>query len=165
MGSVSKWVWVIGLLVGLSGCGLDSIKSERASVEEASKAIFLKVIDSAKIDAATLSARGQVVNPEYRFNWFGGTGIYSAGSIQAVGVNIEGEATGAGVGSVQGQDPDLREKIYEIQSRSDLSESQKAKLISDVTKSVFKVGEPKVDEPVDPTTSQPVEETHNPVDG
>jgi hypothetical protein len=127
---IARWAAATVGLVGLAGCGLNEIQVERASVVEQSKAIVMKLTDAAKIDQVNLAARGEVTNPEYRYEWFAGTGLFSTGRIQAVGVELSGEAMGAGVGNAAATDPDLREKLYGILQRRDISAIEQRELIT-----------------------------------
>jgi len=113
-----------------SGCGLDSIGNERASIVEQSQAIALKLVDAAKIDQTNLAAGGKIVNPAYVYSWFGGTGIYSSGMIQAIGVEIEADVRGAGLGTAE-FDADMRERIFQILQRRDIADTDKQSLINE----------------------------------
>jgi hypothetical protein len=113
-----------------SGCGLDSIGNERAAIVEQSKAIALKVVDAAKIDQSNLEAGGNIKNPAYDYIIVAGTGFFSYGRIQAIGVEIEASVRGAGLGTAE-FDADMRERIFQILQRRDIADTDKQSLINE----------------------------------
>lgn len=105
--------------VCLSGCGLAEVRNERAAAVEMGKAITLKIIDKAKLDQSSLGASAQVTNPEYQFEFFGGTGLYAKGVVRAIGVDVKAQIAASGTGEINVVDTDLRDRIDEILSRRD----------------------------------------------
>ena len=95
------------------------------------KEIAFKIVDKSKLDQTQLSASGQVVNPEYEFLGWGGTGVIVGGKVRAVGVDMKGSASGAGLGESAAVDQDLREKLYQISERKDISREERKKLIAE----------------------------------
>ena len=112
------------VLLFLCGCGLENIRDERYATVEASKAIFLKIVDKAKIDSSHIDAGGKVINPKYEYTWFGGIGPYSHGSIQAIGVELEASAVASGLGE-GAPDQDMRNKIYDILTQRNFNEQER----------------------------------------
>lgn len=117
------------LVVALSTMfGCSQAEKERQAVVDESKAVMAKVLDSAKLDTATLRAGGKLRNPMYVYDWFGGTGIYSRGSVQIIGVEIEADVAGAGNGTAT-PDKELRATINSILTSKDMAEIEKDKAI------------------------------------
>ena len=104
------------MLVFLTGCPEQREKQAR----EEGQAVFQTVLSKASLDMSNMAAHGRIVNPKYEYTWFGGGGIYSAGSVQAIGVDIGAEVSGSG----KGEDPvdqDLREKVFKCFAIFDIS--------------------------------------------
>jgi len=111
------------------GCGITAqVDRERQAAVEFGKAITLKVIDKAKLDQSLMGASAQVVNPEYKFDFVAGTGIYCSGTVRAIGVDVKAKLDASGQGMVE-PDADLRARIDEILSRRDIAEVERKTLI------------------------------------
>jgi len=125
-------------LVLISGCGLAEIRKERATVSQVAESVAMKVLDRAKLDQTTVGAEGSVHNPAYRYEFFGGTGFFTSGIIQAVGVDLEGRVGGAGSGVAE-PDADLRERIFDILQRDDLGREERKARVFDLIEEYLKL--------------------------
>jgi len=125
---MKRFLLVLPLVVFMFGC-----PQTRENVAlQGTQALMMKIIDKAKIDHSQLSAEGNVTNPSYEYEWFGGVGPYSKGSIRVVGVEVRANAVAAGVGEAE-PDADMREKIWQILQRDEInSEERKNAVIAAV---------------------------------
>lgn len=128
-----RWLLIAIALGGILLEGCSQAEAERQAVVDQSKAILFKVADAAKIDTSSLQAGGVLKNPQYVYEWFGGSGIYSRGSVQVVGVEINADVRGSGTGEAT-VDADLRERIYQVLQRKEINaEARKQLIIETIT--------------------------------
>lgn len=123
-----RWLLIAVALGGILLAGCSQAEAERQAVVDQSKAILFKVADAAKIDTSSLQAGGVLKNPQYVYEWFGGTGVYSRGSVQVVGVEINADVRGSGTGQAT-VDADLRERIYQVLQRKEINAEARKQLI------------------------------------
>lgn len=109
--------------------GCAAMKAEDAAISMA-KEVALKIVDKTKLDESAMQAGGSITNPSYEFSFVAGTGFFANGQIRAVGVNATANVTGSGVGE-GAADQDMREKLYQISERKDISKEERKKLIAD----------------------------------
>jgi hypothetical protein len=106
-------------------------EARETAIREMSEQVFMKVLDKAKLDTATMAASGKAVNPEYRYEWFGGVGPYSTGTVRVIGVELGASVSGAGAGEAV-VDQDLRDKLFAISQRADIGKEARRQLIAEV---------------------------------
>lgn len=140
-------IFGLGVTPGCSASNPFSTGPEQADMSIGTAGGIAQALVS-KLDAENITAEasGTVTNPKYAYEWFGGTGFYTNGSIQLIGGDLRFGASGAG-GGLDQVDNDVLDAMQLLVDRPGIPDEKRAAMINELLTRWIESNEVAEDEP------------------